>query len=65
MDEVAAIQLGGDLYGQVQVWPSVFQECGLGHRANEITPECDEGAHRVVQHPTTGLHRVETLLARW
>ena len=64
IDQVRAVQLGGDLHRQPQLAPGFFHARAVGHRAQEIAAEAYERMHRAVQHAAADFHRLHARLAR-
>ncbi|MDF9864813.1 hypothetical protein M2437_003795 [Methylorubrum pseudosasae] len=63
MHEVGAVELGRDLDGEAQRAPRLLHPLRVGHRADEISAEPNEGFHLAGENAFAGLDRVHPLLA--
>jgi hypothetical protein len=45
MNEMTAVELGGDLHGQLQSGPHSLDQTRLRHGANEVTAQTDKSLH--------------------
>src|SRR5690348_311412 len=64
MDEVAAVELGGDLHGKAKIAPRRLDLSALRHGADKISAKAHERAHASGDDALAGLDRVQALVAR-
>ena len=64
VDQMAAVELGGDLYCQPQLAPGRLHAASIGDRPHEIAAEPDKAMHLAFQDLLACLDCVETLVAR-
>ena len=64
MDQVRAIELGGDLHGEPQFAPCLLYRLALGNGAHEVAAEPDKAANLALEYGLAGLDGIEPLFAR-
>src|SRR5579875_3513637 len=62
--EVRAVELGGDMDGEVELPPQRLDPRLIGNRAGEVAAEPDEGLRAAVEHCLARFDGVPALLAR-
>src|ERR1700761_5706259 len=62
VNQMASIELGGNLHGQIQPTPGLLEQSGLGNCTNEITAQPDEGADTSIEHTLASLDCIEALV---
>lgn len=50
MHEVAPVQMGGDVHGELQIAPGRFDHIAVGHGAHQVAPQIDHGRHLAFEH---------------